>query len=210
MRPGEPMEWRNWLGRVIPLTTCLGITPLLTYADSLIVTALLPQQLDKYTSASTVGRGLILLTAPLIAVMFPMLVRNIAKSEKSNVLSLALFSAVGLAVSVVIFLTFFLKPIFILFYPDPKYIDAIPLISRYAWAVFPLAIGNVLLSNLLAQRKFDVAWALLIVPAGYLLALTKFHASLGQIITVMGITNVVYLLVNLVFTGLSKASGRPS
>jgi len=200
---GKGVELKPWFARVIPFTLGMGVPQFLTCLDMLMVTVFFSlSETANFVSVATVGRGLILLTAPLVSVMFPKLVRSAALSEKSNTLSLALFSALGLAASVIIFLTFFSRPVFALVYP--KFVSMTGLIGSYAWAVLPLAIANLLISNLLAKKQFDFAYYSPIIAMLYFLGLTLWHGSFLQVIQVMGCINSGYLAMALFFTWRAK------
>jgi len=65
----------------------------------------------------------------------------------------------------------------------------------YAWAVVPLALGNVLLNNLLAHSHFKVVPALCVLAAAYAFALTQFHDSPVTVIKVLGAGNLLLLAI---------------
>ncbi len=64
----------------------------------------------------------------------------------------------------------------------------------------PLAVGNVLLNNLMAHSRFKCVPFLLLVGAGYVCALWKFHSSFAVILQVLGVFNLLFLLVCIFFT----------
>jgi len=61
-----------------------------------------------------------------------------------------------------------------LLFPPSFVLAATALLPWYAWAVVPLALGNVLLNNLLAHSHFKVVPALCVLAAAYAFALTSF------------------------------------
>jgi len=65
----------------------------------------------------------------------------------------------------------------------------------YAMAMVPLAVANVLLSNLLARPASKLVPALCVfgVAVVYMAALTQFHASLVMVLQTMGVCNLLLL-----------------
>jgi hypothetical protein len=74
----------------------------------------------------------------------------------------------------------------------------------YAFAMVPLALGNVLLNNLLARSSFKVVPAMCVLAIGYAFALTRFHTSLVMVLQVMGVFNLLMFVVCAWFTWRHK------
>jgi len=74
----------------------------------------------------------------------------------------------------------------------------------------PLAVGNVLLNNLMAHSRFKVCIPLVCVAAGYWIALQYHHDSFKQVIQLLGITNLVFLAVCALFTWWPGQGGADS
>ncbi|HTG44391.1 MAG TPA: hypothetical protein VK633_07645, partial [Verrucomicrobiae bacterium] len=88
----EPFNWGAWLKRVVPLSGGIGSSVFLMNADVLFVQSLIREQDSPFYSAvAMVGVGLVTFTTPMAAVMFPKLVRSVARSQGDNSLALALF-----------------------------------------------------------------------------------------------------------------------
>jgi hypothetical protein len=66
----------------------------------------------------------------------------------------------------------------------------VPLIPLFAWSMVPLAVGNVLLNNLLAHSRFKCVPALIILGVAYWIALQYFHDSFKTVIEVLGVFNL--------------------
>jgi len=89
----------------------------------------------------------------------------------------------------------------------PDYVQAATaLLPWYAWAVVPLALGNVLLNNLLAHSYFKVVPALCVLAVGYVVALAQFHATPVMVIKVLGSGNLLLLAVCAYYTWGGKKS----
>src|SRR5664279_2967725 len=97
-----------------------------------------------YGSAGTLARASMWLVGPLAAVMFPKIVHAMAKGEKSNLMSVALFGTMILAAGAAIGL-WVLGPLLVglIFGPDYAKADSV-LLPWYASAVMPLCVANVL------------------------------------------------------------------
>ena len=91
-------EAKAWLKRIIPLTLGLGAGQFMLSADMIAARAILPEaDSGPYGAAGMIGRGLVVFTGPLAAVMFPKLVRE-AAGTKSRVLFQALLGTAILGV----------------------------------------------------------------------------------------------------------------
>jgi hypothetical protein len=68
--------------------------------------------------------------------------------------------------------------------------------------MIPLALGNVLLNDLLARpaSKLFLSVAVLVLALAYMFALTQFHDSLVTVLKTMGLFNILLLAVCAWFT----------
>jgi O-antigen/teichoic acid export membrane protein len=167
-----------------------------------------------YSYAMLIGFAMTQFIAPITAVMFPTIVKNLALSNKSDPLILTLGVTGAFAGVAAIAATLFpWVPVKILF---PKGMGAADLVPWYAWALVPLTLANVLVQNLLARGKFAAVPRLVLVPILYLLTL-KFMAStyttmsndfgaFKAIILTMGIFNLLLLAVAAWFTWRKPAT----
>lgn len=185
-RERAPFTWGPWLKVVIPLTLGLGTFQFLFSVDVLLVrTFYLEDQTGNYNAAGTIGRGLVMFTAPLAVVMFPKVVRSQALGKRSQVMLITLASVAALGVLAATGCTlgaWGLK--YVVEHPQfqPGWLPAGllkalhnhatsvqvlgTLIPWFVWCMLPLALGNVLLNNLLARKQYRlVPWLLLLVTA---------------------------------------------
>jgi len=126
--------------------------------------------------------------------MFPRLVHSVAKSEKSNLMTLVLVGTAVLSVVGAAAVSL-LGPLIIQIVSGPKFVAvASALIPWYASAMVPLAVANVLLNNLIAKADFRVAVPLALVAIGYAAALTQFHATPVAMLQTMGVFNTLMFL----------------
>jgi O-antigen/teichoic acid export membrane protein len=195
IRP-QSFDWRSLLRQIIPLMLAfLGFQILFT-ADTILVKAYFDKTVaDFYVSAGTLSRALMWLVLPLAAVMFPRIVHSAAKSEKSNLMGLVIWGTAVLAAVGALALSL-LGPWVVRFVYKPEFVKAASsILPWYAAAMVPLALGNVLLNNLLARpaSKLLLGVCVLILAIGYLFALTQFHSSPVAILKTMGVCNLLLL-----------------
>jgi O-antigen/teichoic acid export membrane protein len=173
-KTSTPFSWKAWLVRGAPLTMGMGAYVFMTRLDnvfikSLYVAKMYQRDVKLYICAMFVGFAITQFVAPIAAVMFPTIVRNLALSKKSEALALTMGVTGGFACLAAAGCTLFPRlPIAILF---PKYLEAAPLVPWFAWAVLPLTLANVLIQNLLAQERYAAAPWLILVPVLYGLTL---------------------------------------
>lgn len=169
--PAVPLDWRAWVKRLTPLTLGMGATMFFLSADMVFVQsrfldATPGANTDAYGAAGTLARALVTFTAPLVSVMFPLLVRAGVRGEASNVgrltLGLTLAMSAGGALTLTLLAGFFLKLGF-----NPKFAAAAPLVPWFAWAMVPLTLTNVLVAQLFARGNYAAAPWLAAVAVAY-------------------------------------------
>jgi O-antigen/teichoic acid export membrane protein len=191
-----PFDWRGLLAQVAPLILAfLGFQILFT-ADTLMVKSYFSSQdAGFYVSAGTLSRALMWLVLPLASVMFPRIVHSATRGDKSNLAGLVLLGTGVLAIAGVLGL-WVLGPLVVKIVYTANYVRvATAILPWYAAAMVPLALGNVLLNNLLARpdSKLLQSLGILAVAIGYLFAITQFHDSLVTVLKTMGICNLIFL-----------------
>jgi O-antigen/teichoic acid export membrane protein len=194
-----------WLKRIVPLTLGLGAGQFMLSADMIAARAILPEaDSGPYGFAGMIGRGLVIFTAPLAAVMFPKLVRE-AAGTKSGVLGQAFLGTalLGALAGIGCTLAAWLLPGIIDHFPTlaakKKIVTEItPLIPYFIWSMLPLALGNVFVAALLAKERYcAVPWLVGIAFAYGLtlawLANTAAPPSQQTIILTLGGFNLAFL-----------------
>ena len=203
--PTLPFPWSEWLYRVGGLTLGLGTAQFMLSADMIFARHYFSQeQSGYYAAAGMIGRALVYFTAPLVAVMFPKLVGSAARGKKTDVLALVLGLTAALCVAAGIGCTLFpTLPLRIVYSKD--YIDvAGPLVPWFVWCMAPLTLANVLISGLMAHRRFAAVPWLLAVAVGYGVALSYFHSSFIVVIRTLGIFGLLLFGVCALFTWVFK------
>jgi O-antigen/teichoic acid export membrane protein len=219
--PGERMEWRPWLRRVVPLTLGIGVLQFMSNADVVFVQSVFPaRQTPLYMPAAMIGLALVTFTGPLTSVMFPKVVRSVALTTDTRALRQALGATALLAVAAALACTLMPKlPLRIIYFSKPTYWDAWPLVPWFAWSLVPLVLSNVLVSNLLARERFGVVPWLILPAAGYgaALALLKPHLLATEplqafqiVIQTLGTFSLLLFGVACLFTWRDKVQGSRS
>jgi regulation of enolase protein 1 (concanavalin A-like superfamily) len=203
--PADPFDWRGLLKQVIPLV--LGVTAFqfLFTADTMFTKAYFDgNMVAAYVAAGTLSRALMWLVGPLATVMFPRIVHSSAKSEKTDIMGLVLIGTALLSVGGALGL-WILGPWIIKLVYRTSYVDvAVSVLPWYAFAMVPLAVGNVLLSNLLARSSFRVVPVMCLLAVAYGIALTQFHSSLVAVLQTLGVFNLLMLASCAWFTWFDK------
>ncbi|MBI3876625.1 MAG: hypothetical protein HY300_11865 [Verrucomicrobia bacterium] len=205
-----PLAWREWLRRVLPLTLGFGAGQFMFSADQVFVQSSFPADATgPYVAAGTLARALVSFTGPLAAVMFPKIVRSMAKAESTDVLRLTCIGVAVLGGGGAVALTV-LAPVVIKLGFNPKFVSIAPLVPWFAWAMVPLALATVLVNNLMARGVFRAAVPLAMVAgiyaAGLAMLVPKFAAELDRmtafirITQMLGCFNVLLLAVAAWFT----------
>jgi len=226
-----PFDSRNWLKQIVPLTLGLGAFQFIFSVDVLIVRSLyLENQTGNYNAAGTIARGLVMFTAPLAVVMFPKIVHSRAAGKKSNVLVYTLLSCAVLSVLVALGCTWFghilqhaiETPGYSPFYLPAAVLTKLQahaaavralghLIPWFVWCMLPLALGNMLLNNLLAHKEYRVVPYLVLLGIAYATAVIYFAAEpdslsfthFKRVIQILGLTNLAFAGMCAAFTWLT-------
>lgn len=208
-KPWQRFAALAWLQRAVPMTLALGAAQTMFCADMVQVQSIFEDlpKIDLYGFAGTIGRGLIILTAPIISVMFPKAVHGGADEGSGQPLRQALVYSGLLAGGAAVFFTIFPQlPVALLH--KPSYLEGATLIPWFCWAMLPLVFATVLLSYLMARRDFRCVPWLLVVVIIYLIAMRvlgpfyRSHSTLTafkQVIVTLGAFNILFLGVAIFF-----------
>src|SRR5438034_1494191 len=155
---GERMEWRPWLRRVVPLTLGIGVVQFMSNADVVFVQGVFSaSQTPLYMPAAMIGLALVTFTTPLASVMFPKVVRSMALTQDTRALRQALGATALLGSVAALACTLLPKlPLRIIYFSNPKYWEAAPLVPWFAWCLLPLVLSIVVVAYLLTRDRFDI------------------------------------------------------
>ena len=211
-------NWRPWLRRAVPLTLGFGSIQFMSNADVIYVQSVFSkEQTPFYAPAAMIGLALLTFSGPMSSVMFPKIVRSAALTQDTRALRLALgATALLCGVSALACTILPWLPVRIIYFSRPEYWSATPLVPWFAWALVPLILANVLLSNLLARERFAVVpWTLLIVLAyGATLLVLKPRllqldamAAFRTVVQTLGCFSLLLFALTVLFTWRDKIQG---
>lgn len=185
----------SWLKEAAPLTIGFGSILFLMSLDMVFAQSLLFGDLSSYHGAAgMVGRGMVTFTAPIVAVMFPRLVKSFATSEKSAALRMGMLATLGLCGIVVLLMaTIPQVPIQIIY--GPSFMDAAKLIPWFGLGMAPLCLANPLISQALAIGDFRICRFALISGGGYLLTLMLASEWISESAGLGGSFRILWIMI---------------
>ena len=197
----------EWLQRIVPLTLGLGASQVMLSADMIAARNILSAaDSGTYGAAGMFGRGLVIFTAPLAAVMFPKMVNALGDSKKTvlgqaikGTILLGLLCCVGCSLAA--WLLPDLSEKIESLAAKQKVISAIgALLPFFVWGMLPLALANVYVVALLAKEQYRgvpmlVAVAVVYAVALLWLAIKPEPPNQQTIVLTQGGFNLIYLVV---------------
>jgi len=200
MKP-EPFDKQGLFRQVVPLLLGFGACQFMFTTDTIFAKSYFTgDEMAPYVAAGTLSRALLWLVLPIAAVMFPKLVHSSVKAEKTNLLAIVLLGTGVLSIcgALGMWLT---GPIMIpLVWKAAWAKAAVGLLPWYALAMVPLALGNVLVNDLLARSRFRIVPVMVALAIAYGFALTRFHTTLVMVLQTLGVFNLLLLAAGAWFT----------
>jgi O-antigen/teichoic acid export membrane protein len=189
-------RWRNWFGKLVPLTLGFGTLLFLQSTDAIYVQSIFSKDDSAfYMAPALIGFALVQFTGPLVAVMFPKIVSSVARSENTDALKLTFGTTalVGVVAAIVCTIVPWL-PLRILYFAKPELLKSAPLVPWFVWCMLFTTLANVLIGNLLARQKFKIVPWLVVVAIGYGVALYLLKDHLKTLPAFVGFKRVVQTL----------------
>jgi O-antigen/teichoic acid export membrane protein len=168
--PGEPVDWRPWLRKIVPLTVAIGGVQFMMIVDVPYVQSVFPavRTATGYMPAAMIGLALITLLLPMTAVMFPKIVRSAALTQHTRALEHAFVATALLgAVAGCACILFPKLPLQIIYFGKPEFWVAAPMVPWFTWCLLPLILANVLIASLLARERFSIAYPVGAIALAY-------------------------------------------
>ena len=191
-------------GQGLPLMLGFAATQFLFSADTAFVNAYFgAERTAPYGAAGTLSRALLWLVLPLAGVLFPKIVHSHATAEKNQLLGVSLLITGSLAGLGFLGL-WLLGPWLVMIFPPAYRAATLAVLPWYAGAMIPLALGNLLVNDLLARSRFRVVPALMVVAAGYGLAIIHWHTSPTMVLQLLGGFTLLLLAVCVWFAWRDK------
>lgn len=198
--PGEKFEYGKMLRQTLPLLLGFWSCQFLFTSDVIFAKAFFkPGEVDPYTIAGTLGRGVQWLVLPMATVLFPKLVHSAAKSEKNDLLKVVLMGTAALSILGGLGLCF-VGPLVIKIVSVPAWVEpARPLLPWYATAILFLALANVLANDLLARGRYKVVPFMVAIAVAYGFTLPyvlrNYSMKLETILQTLSVFNLLLLIV---------------
>ncbi len=151
-----------------------------------------PEETGVFARAATIGRGIVFLSMPIAAAMFPKVVSEGSMSDSDRHLLLrALGFAVGLILVACISAHLLAVPIWNAFVGKRPEAQELSLLRAVLWAMAPLGLSYMMLNFELAQRRFQWAWLVVFCALAYVGGVIIWHRSIMQIVALMAGINLV-------------------
>jgi O-antigen/teichoic acid export membrane protein len=190
----RPALWRYSLPTVVALTALSFLTSI----DVVLVKHYFnPADAGLFAGVATVGKIILYIAAPLVAVMFPLIVSKVSHGDRHFPLLAQTFVLVA-TLSVAVLALFSLFPAFtvrLLF--GSQYVAAAPYLPGYSLVILLLSLATVFVHYFLSIGLTRVSLALVVALGLEVVAVSQFHDSIGQVITSLT------LVFGVLFAGLS-------
>lgn len=190
----------NFIKTALPVLIASIAFAGMTQLDMFFVNYYLPSnEASNYAAASVFGKVIIYLPGGLAMALYPMVAANHSNQQPSIfILKKAILAT--LICSAVLSSFFYLFGSFIIsfFYAD-KYASAYLILNWYSLAMIPMALILILENFLIAKGEVIFSWVFLIIFPLQIIALNNFHSTSWEIITIIGLSGLVVLMIGCIF-----------
>ena len=167
----------------------------LSYADMIIVKHYFAAtEAGQYAYAAMAARIAFFLPQPIVNAMFPKVVSSGATSRESRRTLLKALVLVAIVVAGAAMVCTLIPGLILRVLTGEYRPELISLVRTLAWALAPLPVILVIMNYELAQRRYAIAWPLLMCAAGYLAIVTVWHQTLHQVVYVLAAASVCALV----------------
>lgn len=191
------LEFKQLYRYGVPVVLSLGAFMLLTSLDVIMVKHyFIPEQAGYYSAGSLVGKAFLFLPFAVAQVLFPKVSAGQERAENTYFLLRKSLLLTGGIIVVGVILIWFVAPVIILTLFGKQFMNSttLLLVQCFGMAFLPLALIYILLQyNIAIQNKRFVVVLLLDMPV-FLLSLIFFHASLQQVLLVVGLNHLLTCL----------------
>ena len=213
-RGADRIQWRAWFGRALLFALGPGMVQFMLTVDMIAARIQFEKTVsDDYAMAGVLGRGLFLFVGPIAGVMFPKLVNPSRQDSGPKLVSRtfwATLAIVGLATALGGVICWLLAPAVLqsaemisilpggaadwLLKKEGQILRIARLLPYFFGAMGLLALANVFVSHLVANREFGKVACLLPAPAFYGLGLVTLDFSPISLVVWVGMANAWMLL----------------
>ncbi len=190
---GEKIDFLRMYKYSFPVLLAFFLLSLLSFVDILLVKHFFKQGAADYSTASVIGRAIIYFPLAVSMVMFPKVAEAEAKGENpSRILGRSLIYSTLLSLGVS--LIFFSFPELIIRVFRREYLNTVPpLLKGFGFALIPFGLITIIIYYNLAIHRMKFLYALTGGTILHIILLSLFHATLLQVILVMGLSGTLIL-----------------
>ena len=210
----DRIQWRSWFGRALLFALGPGMVQFMLTVDMIAARGRFEKTVsDDYAMAGVLGRGLFLFVGSIAGVMFPKLVNPSSKDSGPKLVSRtfwATLAIVGVATALSGVVCWGAAPAVLqsaatisilpggvvdwLWEREGQILRVARLVPYFFGAMGLLALANVFVNHLVANREFGKVACLLPAPAFYGLGLASLDFSPTSLVLWVGMANAVLLL----------------
>lgn len=167
------------------------------------------EEAGRYAVVAMVGRIILFLPQPIVMAMFPKVVsRGDVSQADWRTLTKALVLACLLIGGAAGLCSLFAETV-LTGLSGSRSADLVPLVRLMVWGLCPLSLTFFIMNFELAQRRFAVAIPLLLVAAGYLACLARWHATMQQVVTLLAIAGSIAFVASVACLPWRSSGPRP-
>lgn len=193
-----PIQLNNFATYGVPATITLFSLSSFITTDILLVKHFFPQNIaGLYAGLSLIGRVIFFVSAPIVTVMFPMIVQRHTRKEK--VLNLFLFSLFMVSIpSFILTIIYYLFPDFVIkfFLKREEYLAISGFLGYFGLFITSYSLLALVTNFYLSIKKIGVCVPLAIGALLQIILIWFFHENFSQIITIS------FSICMLLFSGL--------
>jgi len=174
--------------------TLLGLTSFISTDVILVKHFFSPQSAGIYAGLSLLGRVIFYISAPIMGVMFPLIVQKHSKNENyTNTFKLSLFLV--FVPSVLITMIYFLFPNFsiIFFLKKSEYLEGVPYLGMFGIFLSIYCLLHITANFYLSIKKTNVYIPIILGAVLQIILITFYHQTFTEIIVISII--ITFLLV---------------
>ena len=195
------INWKEILHYAMPtMIIVLSVTSLVTSDIILVKHYFSPTEAGLYGGISLIGKVIFYFTAPIPAVMFPLIVKRHTKKEDFRGL-FHLSVVLVLIPSIAITAFYFIFPQFSinLFLGGKDYLKIVPFLGLFGILISIFSVLNVVVNFFLSVKKTVIVLPSLIAPVLQVLLISMFHSNFYQIITISIFSSSLLLIILLLY-----------
>jgi O-antigen/teichoic acid export membrane protein len=190
----------------------LAAFAILMFADVVLVRRYLPDQMEWYARASTIGKAIIFFPQPIVGAMFPK-VTSAGSTSAGNWVTLGkavLFAVVCIAGISAFVMLFPQLPLWVMFNEPRPEPDQVLLVRGVVLALSPLAMVHLLMSFEMAQHRFRVVGPLLGCAVLLVGSVVFVHRTVWDVVYAVAAAGTLAAVILVAFLPWRSFGARPS